>query len=186
VYGESAPVIQKIAKKIAKGQIDSALADVRKQLQELKEANTKVQTDLSQTSEKQFFDYVRSSIKNFDSIVNTKEWDDYLNSRVPYSKNTIKDFLAVAHNSRDFDTIKEIFDGFKPSKPSLDSLRTPALTPGGNPTNTNGHAKPILKWSDRKKASDDFRKGRITVEEKNKWDKLFKEAEAENRIDYSL
>jgi hypothetical protein len=186
VYGESAPVIQKIAKKIARGQLDAALADVRKEIKELREANSKVQTDLTQTSEQQFFAHVKSSIKNFDSVTSSKEWADYLNTRVPYSRETKLEALTRAHHSRDFDTIKELFDDFKPSKPSLDSMRSPQLTPGVNPVNTNSNTKPILKLSDRRKVSEDFRKGKITLEEKDKWVKLFKEAEAENRIDYSL
>lgn len=184
-YGESSPVIQKIAKKIARGELSAAVKELKKEIAELKEASSKIQTDLTQTSEEQFLGYVKSVIKNFDTIVASKEWSEYLGSRAPYSRKSIHDLLTEAHMNRDADTIKEIFEGFKPSKSALASMVTPTLGAGSAPPNLNGTQKPILKWSDRQKISRDFKFGRIDQAEKSKWDKLFKEAEAENRIDYS-
>jgi hypothetical protein len=183
-YGVSAPVIQKIAKKIAKGELSSALKELRKEISELREANTRVQTDLTQTSEQQFLAHVKSVINNFDSVTSSKEWSEYLSERVPYSRKNIYDSLTEAHKERDLDTIKEIFAGFKPKKSALAAMTSPSLNGGSTPVNTNGQQKPMLKWSDRKKISEDFRMGRIPLAKKNEWDKLFKEAEADNRIDY--
>jgi molecular chaperone GrpE (heat shock protein) len=185
-YADARTVIEKVAKKVAKGQLNGALAELRKEIAELKESNTRVQTDLSTTSEQQFLTHVRSVIPNFDKIVESSEWrENYLPKKIPYSGGrTIYDALAEAHNKRDIETIKEIFSGFKPNKSALDLMRSPTLNGGDPPRSLNGTSKTILKWSDRKKISDDFKMGRIKKEERDKWDKLFREAEAEGRIDY--
>lgn len=185
-YADARTVIEKVAKKVAKGQLNGALAELRKEIAELRESNTRVQTDLSTTSEQQFLTHVRSVIPNFDRTVESSEWrDKYLPKLVPYSGGrTIYDALAEAHTKRDIETIKEIFKDYKPSKSALDSMRSPPLDGSAPPTQLNGNRKPILKWSDRKKVSEDFRMGRITKEKKDEWDRLFKEANAENRIDY--
>jgi hypothetical protein len=63
---------------------------------------------------------------------------------------------------------------------------SPSLNGGGAaPVHTNGQQKPILKLSDRKRVSNDFVQGKITKEVRDYWDKLFKEAEAEDRIDFN-
>jgi molecular chaperone GrpE (heat shock protein) len=185
-YADARGVIEKVAKKVAKGQLNGALAELRKEIAELKESNTRVQTDLSTTSEQQFLTHVRSVIKNFDRIVESSEWrEKYLPKLIPFSGGrTIYDALVEAHTKRDIETIKEIFDGFKPSKSALDLMRSPNLDGSAPPVHLNGNQKPTLKWSDRKKISEDFRMGRIKKDEKDKWDKAFKEAEAEQRIDY--
>ena len=184
VYGGSKDVIAKIAKKIAKGELSSALKDMRKEIEELRAANTRVQIDLTQTSEQQFLAHVKSVVKNFDGITGSKEWSEYLAKKVPYSRKTIYDSLSEAHEARDLDTIKEIFEGFKPNRAALAAMASPTLNGGSAPIDTSGNKKPILKLSDRKKISEDFRKGRLSREERDKWDKLYKEAEAEDRIDY--
>ncbi len=190
VYGESQKVIEKVARKIAKGQIDSALKDVRQEIKELRETSGRVETNLKTTSEEQFMSHVRENIKNFSAIVASSEWKDYLEQEAPFTDDKIYDLLNKAHTNRNLKKIKEIFEGFKPSKAALAKMVTPALNGGGaSPISTNGIEKPILKLSDRKKMSEDKRMGRIKTPEQvaewNKWDKLFREAEAENRIDYN-
>ena len=191
-YADARGVIEKVAKKVAKGQLNGALAELRKEIAELKESNTRVQTDLSTTSEQQFLTHVRSVIPNFDKIVESSEWrEKYLPQKVPYSGGrTIYDALAEAHGKRDIDTIKEIFKDFKPSKSALDSMRSPPLDGSAPPIQLNGSGKkPILKVSDRKKMNDDFRMGRIKTKEQraewDKWKQIFDEADREGRIDYS-
>lgn len=184
-YGESQAVISKIARKIARGETSAAMADIKKELKELREANTRVQTDLSTTSESQFMDHVKSRIKHFDKIVASEEWKEHIGTKAPYSRKTIYDMLAQAHVDRDLDTIVEIFEGFKPSKETLAGMVTPTLSGGAAPVNTNGQQKPMLKISDRKKVSDDFVKGKINKETRDYWVNLFKEAEAEGRLDFN-
>lgn len=184
-YGESQAVISKIARKIARGETSAAIKDLRAEIKELRESQNRVQTDLRTTSEEQFLSHVKSRISKFDDIVASDEWKAYIATKAPYSRNTVYDMLAKAHVDRDLDTIAEIFGGFKPSKATLAEMVSPSLTGGAAPIHTNGQQKPILKLSDRKKVSEDFVKGKITKEVRDQWDKLFKEAEAENRIDYN-
>jgi hypothetical protein len=186
-YGESQAVISKIARKIARGETTSAIAAIQRELKELREANSRVQTDLTTTSESQFMGHVKSRIKHFDDIVVSDEWKDYIATKAPYSRKTVYDMLAQAHTERDIDTIAEIFAGFKPAKAALAGMVTPSLSGGGStPISTNGSGhKPTLKLSDRKRVSEDFVKGKIDKATRDHWDKLFKEAEAEGRLDFN-
>lgn len=183
VYGDSAPVIEKVARKVARGEFSSALADLRKEIAALKEANSRVESGVASSEEQRFIQTVKQNVKNFDAIIKTSEWQDYLQRRVPYSKITIGQALQSAHDDRDLESIVEIFQGFKPTKAALELMKSPNLGAGELPSHASKQ-KPMLKWSDRQKISEDFRKGRITKEVRDQWDKAFKEAEAENRIDY--
>jgi hypothetical protein len=184
-YGESQAFISKIARKIARGETKAALTAIEKELKELRESQSTVQTDLRTTSEEQFMSHVKSRIKGFDEIVASEEWKAHIATKAPYSRKTIYDMLAQAHMDRDIDTIVEIFGGFKPSKAALATMVSPSLHGGAPPIQLNGQQKPMLKISDRKKVSEDFVKGKITKAVRDEWDKLFKEAEAEGRIDFN-
>lgn len=191
VYGDSSPVIQKIARKIARGELNEALKDLRREITELREANTRVQTDLTNMSDAQFYQYVRGQVPNFDDIVSHAEWAGYLDTKVPYSKLKLAQALEQAHKGRDLESVKEILTGFKPSKNPLASMVSPPMNGGGAaPLNSSGDPKkPTLKWSDRVRMSEDKRMGRVKSKEQiaswDAWDKAFREAEAEGRIDYS-
>jgi hypothetical protein len=162
------------------------MAAIQKELKDLRESQHRVQTDLSTTSEQQFMGHVKSRIQGFDEIVASDEWKDYIATKAPYSRKTVYDMLAEAHVGRDLDTLAEIFAGFKPAKATLAGMVTPSLSGGGGaPVNLNGQSKPILRLSDRKRISEDFVKGKITKDIRDQWDKLFKEAEAEGRIDFN-
>lgn len=185
IYGESAPAVQKIARKVARGELSSALVDLRKEIADLKAANARVETGVATNEEQRFINEVKGSVKHFDGVIKSAEWQEYLKQKVPYTKSTIGQALQTAHEARDLDSVVEIFSGFKPSRAALESMKGPILGSGGTPVDINNRAKPMLKWSDRQKISEDFRKGRINREQRDHWDKLFKEAEAENRIDYT-
>jgi hypothetical protein len=185
IYGESAPAVQKIARKVARGELTSALADLRKEIADLKAANARVETGVATNEEQRFINEVKSNVKHFDGVIKSAEWQEYLKQKVPYTKSTIGQALQTAHEARDLDSVIEIFSGFKPSRAALESMKSPILGSGGNPVDISSRSKPMLKWSDRQKVSEDFRKGRLTKDQRDHWDKLFKEAEAENRIDYA-
>lgn len=185
-YGESQGFVSKVARKIARGETKAALAAIEKELKDLRESQHRVQSDLSTTSEQQFMGHVKSRIQNFDEIVASDEWKDYIATKAPYSRKTVYDMLAEAHVGRDLDTLAEIFAGFKPAKATLAGMVTPSLSGGGSaPIQLNGQTKPILKISDRKRVSDDFVKGKITKDVRDYWVNLFKEAEAEGRLDFN-
>jgi hypothetical protein len=185
-YGDSQAVISKIARKIARGETSAAMAAIQKELKDLRESQHRVQTDLSTTSEQQFMTHVKSRINSFDEIVASDEWKEYIATKAPYSRNTVFDMLKQAHEGRDIDTIAEIFAGFKPAKATLAGMVTPSLSGGGGaPVQLNGQHKPILKLSDRKRVSEDFVKGKITKDVRDYWVNLFKDAEAEGRLDFN-
>jgi hypothetical protein len=194
VYGGSQSVIEKVARKIARGELKSALStlgELRKELKDLREASGRVETGVHQSEEERFLDRVREAIPKFDAITTSREWrEDYLNRPVPYTDMVIHEALSDAHVKRNLKRIKDIFAGFKPSKETLATMTSPALNGGAAPIDTSGGGKkPILKWSDRKRMSEDLRMGRIKTKEQraewDAWDKMFKEAEAEGRIDMS-
>ncbi|MGH7745709.1 MAG: hypothetical protein ACREQ5_13105, partial [Candidatus Dormibacteria bacterium] len=75
------------------------------------------------------------------------------------------------------------FKGFNlPKTESLEAMVTPNIN--GVSTSKVNQSKPRLKWSEREKASTDFRKGRITRDQLTQIDALYSKAASENRIDY--
>lgn len=182
-YETAVPVIEKLGRRIAEDEIESRLAPLRAELEELRTSNKTVTTTQKETDERAFVNNVRSRVKNFDAIVANPEWTAYVSTRVPYTDYTLGDMLTAAHQARSLDRVAEIFEGFKPaSKDNLETLVTPTVSRTGTDP-TRAPQKPILKWSERVKAGADFTKGRIPKDKFEQIAAMYKAAEAEGRID---
>ena len=188
-YGSSRAVIEKAARKIAKGELKAAtklIEDLRAEIGELRQQTGRVQQDLTQTTEQQFYKLVVDNVPNFEKIIALNEWRSYLDEKPRYSRQTFGQLLQEAHNARDLDSIKDIFKGFKPSKSVLATMANPPLNGGSVPVNDRPATKPTLKWSDRQALSKALRFGKVksTDPEYIRLEREFKEAEREGRINY--
>ena len=183
IYAESAPVISKLSRKEALTVIREVIQPLAAELAELKKGQTEVGNRATETEEALFIDSVKRAVPQMPEKVKHPEWGNFLAKKAPFSRATYRELLQQAHNARDMDTIVEIFDAFRPQVPGNGSaLSAPASTGAARPPVKPGQ-KPILKLSDRKKASDDFRMGRIDFKKLQEIQKQFAEAEAEGRLD---
>lgn len=188
-YEEAFPVINSLSAKNAKAVASEIVAPLLKRIEELEGKTEHVQVEIKDQGENAFVNNVRSRVKStgkdMDAIVRTPEWAKYMEQRVPYTSATVGQLLVAAHEARDLERVEEIFGGFNaPTKSDINELVTPAASGGAAPPTTPG-AKKILAISKRRKASEDFRKKRISKEDFAQIEAMYKRAETEGRIDYN-
>jgi hypothetical protein len=182
-YAESLGVIQKAAKREAMKLVKSAVEPLTREIQQLRGASQKFED----MNERTFLSNVKNRVPDMDSIVASEAWKDYTRQRVPFTQLTVGDALMQAHNARNFDSVVEILEGFRGTNVSnaKAALTAPAVTGAAPIPRQQGNSKPKLRWSERTKAHDMFIKGNITHEKLRQIDALYKEADAEGRIDYN-
>lgn len=175
-YKQSLPVIEKVARKFAAEMAQPLL----KQVRTLEERLAETKNDYSTMSERMFSATVQDRVKDFQAKLNSPRWATYLQSKIPRTNLTVKDALLNAHRSRDLETIVEIFAEFKLESTSLTSQAMPGTVKAAPATKVEEK----LKFSDRAKISEDFRKGRIS---KQRFDELvaaYDRAEREGRVNF--
>jgi hypothetical protein len=191
-YGEAKPFVEKVARQVARAELEELRQKVNELTQHIGELNLSsknVNLSLQNNNQRAFHLQIKSLVPNVDDILRNNEWADYLESKIPYANITMKQALAHAVEAFDVDSAAEIFKNFKPKTKNraIESMVSPNLSSGGNSsTNRLGEqTKPILKFSDRKRASNDFVKGKLSREDMRKIDEQFRLAELEGRLDYN-
>lgn len=184
VYGDAIPLIEKLAAKIAAKAIeDAGLPTLKTDLSTIKENTGKLATTQMTQDENAFIGRVRDRFPKMDEMVREPGWEEYMNRKVPYTPHTFGQLLVAAHNARDFERVTEIMGGYKPTPaPVIDELATPSRRADNVDPVATAARKPVLKWSERVKANENFRKGRITRERLDQINALYTEAEKEGRI----
>lgn len=185
-YEDAFPVIETLSARQAKAVTEQIIAPLTKRLEALESSTERVGVEIKDERENAFVNNVRSRVTDMDKIVRTPEWQDYIAKKAPYTSSTIGNLLVAAHQARDLDTVAEIFAGFKrPANDDINDLITPTASGGAAPVNAQPPAKKILAISHRRKASEDFRKRRISKQDFDRIDAMYKKAESEGRIDYN-
>lgn len=189
-YKSAGPFVNKLVSKKLREMKESVVEPLRREIAELKNNSAKFSEDLSKTTDGLFLSHVKSRIPDLDQICSktNQNWQDFAQSKIPYTNATVYDALDYAHKNRDLDTVVEIIDSFKAkfapkSTNGLAALASPNLNSSAG-TSALPKEKPMLKWSERKKASEDFRKGRINKQRLDQIDKIYKQAAEEKRINY--
>lgn len=172
-YAASAPVIEKIAKRI-----------INERMQRL-EATHKAD------SVEAFTALVKTQVSQASALVRDPKFNEYLAQRVVGTGLTRRQIFDAAHSNRDLDAVLDIFTGFTQNSQkavALDSATAPsavAATPSGQTATPaqNKTKKPIMfKESDSAALSRDFRAGKITMDLYKKRRALLEQADRENRI----
>lgn len=185
-YKGSVPVIAKVSKRVASEIQEQIVAPLQAEIKELRTKIEGVSGKQVEGEEKAFFNRAKDYAKTRKISFESPDWKEYMSKKVPYSNFNVGQLMVAAHENRDFDSIKEIIHDFKPNgaAPSSDDLETPAVARvTQHPTVPKN--KPMLKASERKKASADFLKGRMSKSDFSKIETLYKEAEVERRIDWN-
>lgn len=186
-FEQSIPVITKIALKQADKVISSHVSQLNTQISQLKEANEALTKQMSGSESNSFIGSVKARVPELETIKNTPEWKKFLTTKSSqYSQRTIADDLVDAHNARDLAGVAAIFEGFKQTNKNLAAVfHSPSMSAATNIDTATSNKKPTLKYSERKRVSDQFRKGQITLDRYNQVKALYDEAEVEGRIDYN-
>lgn len=198
-YSEAEPIITKVVKREMAAALNGIFDGLEARIKALEGGISNV----SQLSERvakneaqEFVDKVKKTVGNFDAVVNHEHWKAFQQAPFPGTGGTYAQALATAHHARNLDDMKYIFDTFTakyigaPGATNTNADSGPnyaGITPGGSAASGTvvGEKKEILKMSDRRKASEDFLKGRITQEKLDEVKKAFTKADAEGRVDYN-
>lgn len=184
-YENAFPVINKLSKRQSRQMMQEVIAPLQEKIKALEAGNTSVAQTIKDSDERAFYSTVQSKVPNMNTIINKPEWKEYLSQRVPYTEYNIGQALARAHEGRDLDRVAEIFNGFKPAGvEDINQMVTPSVGASATPASITV-PKSNLRWSERTKASQDFRKGRISKERMAEITTIYDRAAQENRIDYN-
>ena len=190
-YSGSIGVIDKLANYRFKQNINQVVDPLMKKIEELEKNNNTVVTRFQATDENVFAQRVQSEVKDVDKLISLPQWQDYHKRRIsPYTEETIGDALKASHNRRDLNTVTQIFKDFVQElgvSGDGGAYSSVSVVPNGgtNAQDFKPKQKPMLKGSERKKISEQFRKRQISQEKYNEAIAIYKEADAEGRIDWS-
>jgi hypothetical protein len=188
-FGESREFIAKVARAEAARIVNELLPGITAQINEAKQAATGAVTTVQTNEARVFHGHVMSRVKDLGTLIKDKNWDAFLDSIEPFSGATFDVLLAHNVKNKNLDAVVNIYDAFRTKY--IAPLPSSAGYTGAAPS-ASGTVEPPpppsnekLKISDRKKASDDYKKNRITYDQLQEVDKKFKEADKLGNVDYS-
>lgn len=192
-FGDSREFITKVVKQQLAPlvrQVNDLVAQLRTEVGKATQTAGAAVTTVTQSQERTFFEQVQSAVPNMEGIKAHKNWPDFLEETEELTGATYEVLLAHNVRNKNLKGVKNVYQRF--TDKYLKDVTTPSAAAagfaGGVPTGateTPGQAPAKLKQSDRKKASEDYRKGRITWDELQKVSKAFDEAEKAGNIDYN-
>lgn len=186
-YGSALPVLNKVHSKNIQKAINDIVTPLQQKIAELEKNNQNVEQRITATDEGSFVQQVKMHVKDFETVTKTPEWKQFTSRPLsPYTNKTIGNALLEAHNGRDLERVVKVFSDFGASRASNpgDAYRAPTVSSAAAPL-PDSNKKPMLKWSEREKASKQFRKRQISPEQFQKIADLYREADSEGRIDYN-
>jgi len=175
-YSQSLPIIEKVARKLA----DEMTSPLRKQVEDLQSKVNNAETSYANMNEEMFVNTLESAIPDMRKKLASPNWQAYVTSKIPRTNLTVGQALLSAHKARDLNSIKEVFNDFLLGGNKLSAQAVPGTVKAVE----TPKQKEQLKFSDRTKFSEDFRKGRI---DRKKFDELvavYDKAEAEGRVNF--
>lgn len=186
-FGESQPFVEKVARRV----FSQMLPAIEDRLSKLEQGVQAAGATANKVVQSTFQSAVYSRVPDIRELVSHKHWVDFLDTREEYSGKTFETLLGDAIREGDVDRTVKLYDAFRKryvgeKQPSVAAAYSGAV-PSGAATVEPQEPKPVekMKLSDRKRISEDYRKGRISWEEKEKFDKKFLEAEKAGNVDYN-
>lgn len=193
-FGDSREFITKVVKQTlapVMRQLNTLLDGIKQETAKAAQTATTAVSTATRTQERSFFTQVKGSVPELEQIKLHKHWPDFLDEKEPLTGATYEQLLAHNVRTENLTAVTNIYNKFKEKYMAGGANTTAAATAafaGGTPTAATEPATPAptkLKQSDRKKASDDYKKGRITWDQLQTISKAFDEAEKNGNIDYN-
>lgn len=188
-YGESRAYMEKVVDLRVAEILNRVLPTLHASLEEVKQSATSAATSVEKNNAQTFHASVVAAVPDLAELIKHKHWPAFLDEVEDFSGATFDAVLAHNVNKRQLQPIVKIYDTFriKYVKPPESNAGFAGAVPGGGaaqlPPDKNQVVK--LKVSDRKKASEDYRKGRITYDELQVVSKKFEEADALGNVDHN-
>jgi hypothetical protein len=185
-YSESESFIAKVVRK----ELAKILPSITNDIKAAKDTATNAVTTLNTQSTSRFFAEVKSKVPNLDQLIKHKHWADFLDAEDPVSGATYQ--TLIQHNVAKLrvDQLVNIYKLFA-TKYGVEETTQPTGYTGAIPSGGANNPPPTppkpekLKMSDRRKASEDYRKNRITWAQLEEVNKKFEEADKIGNVDYN-
>jgi hypothetical protein len=189
-FGDSADYITKVAKLAAAEMVNQLLPNINNTIEDLRNQTKGIGTQLQTEAQRTFAKEVSTLVPNFKELILHKNWGDFLDEVEPMSGDTYDQVLVKNVQKGKAQQVANVYKAFsdKYVKPIEGNPGYAGAAPSGGATNLPpdpNASKEKLKLSDRKKASDDYKKGRIKWEDLEKVNKAFDEAEKAGNVDYN-
>lgn len=139
-------------------------------------------------NEQMFMTQVDTQISDLQELTRDPAWGQYLASRPPMSTRNVKELVVDAYQTRDLRALKEIAAEFRQHRTARPTAPTTVQPSTSGFANVNPVAQPqgqILPLSAHSRATRDFVNKRITQEQFDAVDALYRQAEREHRVDYN-
>lgn len=189
-YDESRPYIEKVVDLRLAERLNALVPELRSMVEDArKQASTAVNT-VQQANTRTFHSQVQAQVPDLQQIIKHKHWDAFLDETEPMSGATYDQLLAHSVQRQSLSSVVAIYNGFRnrymhSQQQAANAGFAGASTSGGASSPAAQTPQPTkLKLSDRKKASEDYRKGRITWNDLQEVNKKFDAAEKSGSIDY--
>lgn len=193
-FGDSREFISKVVRQeLGKviGPLNELLADIRKETQAAAQTATQATTLVAKRAETEFFGKVNAAVPNLAAITKHKNWGDFLDETDDLTGITYEKLLGHNVSRENLKAVTAIYKKFSDKYLGSEGDEVQAGYAGG--ANPSGNAAPNaskpaapekLKFSDRKRASEDYRKGRITYDQLQEVVTKFNEAEKLGNVDF--
>lgn len=185
-YGQSAEVIQKIARQMLKQYHDTEVSRLQDRLQTVHGSTESIQQQNAAVQEKMFMAQVEAAVPDMSARVKGNGWQQYLQTPLPFSggQATIGQRLQQAAQAKDVRSTVDILMGYnKPTNPAP-SMVSPGTTQTTVPS-TSPRVEQKFAYSKYVEASEKAQKGLISYEEYEKVQHAFFDADSRGAIDYN-
>lgn len=192
-FADSKPFIEKVATLVASQLINAQLSTISQRLDAIEQTAQGAHQSVTATNQRSFMTQVLGKVPNMQELIKHQHWGDFANSTEPLTGMTYGALLGHNVQNQRLDAAVKIYKQFEQEYVAPLSTNTNdgqaayagAAPTGGAGTPPPAQPTPKLKFSDRKKASLDYRHGRISPEELRVVDEAFKAADKLGNVDYS-
>lgn len=126
---------------------------------------------------------------DYKTLIADPNWRKFVDAIEPMTRRTYGDVLGYHLGQGDPEGAATVYKAFRDQyyTPQTSAAAFVGVTPGGGGEVPDAPAAPTqkLKFSERKKLSDDYKFGRITYDKLQEFNKKWAEAEANGNIDYN-
>lgn len=191
-FGDSKEYISKVVKaQLAPvmGTINALITELRTKITAAEQTASGAVNTVQKATADSFLSQVHAAVPNLEAIKQHKNWGDYLDETDELSGATIEQLLAHNIHKGKIGPVAKIYKRFEEkymqgATPNLAGYNGAAPSGGGTDLQANPAVQGKLKQSDRRRASEDYRKGKITWEQLQVVNAKFDEADKAGNIEF--
>lgn len=188
-YGETREFIEKVVKIQVASILNTLVPELRTAIDEAKKAADGAVGEVNKNNQRSFHERLMAKVPELTTLIKHPQWVAFLDESEPVSGFTYEQLISHNVSNQNLDRTAKIYELFadKYVKPLPTNAGYAGASTGGGAVNDTGDAGKgtKLKYSDREKASKDYRMGRITHEQLQEVAKKFEAAEKAGNVDHN-